>query len=206
MTRFKICGLTRPEDVRASIELGAHAVGFVHVPHSQRHVSTELLAELTRSAGPLVTRVAVIADLPLPQVLALSETTAMDAIQLHGKEDPAYVAALRHALPHHVALIKALRIHSPADLAQADSYDVQALLVDGEGGGGQPFDWSILAGWVSPRPLIVAGGLTPHNVRDAIARLKPYAVDVASGVEARPGQKDPGLLAAFAAAVFAART
>lgn len=206
MIRFKICGLTRPEDVRAASNVGAHAVGFVHVPESRRYVSAEQLGELARHAGPLVTRVGVIADLPIPQVLALCDSTELEAFQLHGKEDVAYVMALRQALPRHISLIKSLRVQNSSDLALAGNYAVQALLVDGEGGAGQPFDWSLLAGWSSPLPLIVAGGLTPANVGQAIARLKPYAVDVASGVEVSPGRKSPPLLEAFATAVLAACT
>ncbi|HEY9857527.1 MAG TPA: phosphoribosylanthranilate isomerase [Stenomitos sp.] len=203
MTRIKICGLTRPEDVRLSVEAGAHAVGFVHVPHSKRYVDRARLQELCRAAGPMVTRVAVIADLPLEEALSLAQETPLMVLQLHGQEDLAYVQALRSRLDPRVGLWRAVRGDSPQ--ARADALAmvglVEALLLDSDGGSGTPFDWKSAEGFEPGCPVLLAGGLTPENVGPAIQRLQPFAVDVSSGVEGAPGRKDPARLHAFFTAV-----
>ena len=203
MTRFKICGLTQAQDVHRAIEVGAHAIGFVHIPGSRRYVSAVQLRTLTHEASPLITRVVVISDLPLEEVQKLADKAEIDAFQLHGQESVAYVQALRQILPSHFAIFKAIRVRRPSDLAIASSFQgwTQALVLDSGGGTGHPFDWNLLTGWVSSLPIILAGGLTPENVAGAIAQVRPYAVDVSSGVEKSPGLKDPELLASFASAV-----
>jgi len=203
MTRIKICGLTRPEDVRLAIEAGAHAVGFVHVPRSKRYVDRARIQELCRSAGPMVTRVAVVADLPLEEALSLVAEAPLAVLQLHGQEDLAYVQALRSRLDPRVGLWRAVRGDSPQARAEAAAMVglVEALVLDSDGGSGLPFDWTSAEGFDPGCPVLLAGGLTPENVGTAIQRLQPFAVDVSSGVEAAPGRKDPARLHAFFTAV-----
>lgn len=203
MTRFKICGLTRPADVKTAVAAGAAMVGFVHIPGTRRHVPLDQLAALATLAGPFALRVAVLAD-PTPEsAQALVAAVPLDALQLHGSEPPELVLALRQRLSPAVRLIKAVRVATIEDVRLAERYDpsVDALLVDSGGGTGIPFDWALLQGARTTRPLILAGGLTPGNVAEAIARTHPAVVDVSSGVEASVGLKDPQLIAAFARAV-----
>lgn len=199
MTRVKICGLTREEDVRLAVEAGAHAVGFVHVPASKRFVEAERLAALCLSAGAMVTRVAVIADMGLEEAARLTETCALDALQLHGSEGTSYLAALRGRLRPGVAIYKALTVTDATSVAAARTYAplVDALLLDSGGGTGRVFDWELVESVPRDVPLIVAGGLHAGNVGEAIARLSPYGVDVASGVEAAVGIKDPARIRDF---------
>lgn len=203
MTRVKICGLTREEDVRLAVEAGAHAVGFVHVPSSKRFVAAERLAALCRAPGALVTRVAVIADLELAEAVRLTQTCALDALQLHGSEGTSYLAALRGRLRPGVSLYKAVTVDDEAAIASALAFAplVDALLLDSGGGAGEAFDWTLAEGLSWEAPLVVAGGLHPGNVGDVVRRLAPFGVDVASGVEASPGLKDPARLREFFAAV-----
>lgn len=206
MTRIKVCGLTREEDVALAVEAGAHAVGFVHVEASRRFVSAERLAALCGAAGPMTTRVAVVADLSLDAAVALAESCPLDALQLHGSEGASYLAALRGRLRPGVSLYKAVRVDSEAAIAAARALSplVDALVLDSGGGTGEPFDWSLAEGLAWEAPLVLAGGLHAGNVGEAIRRLAPFAVDVASGVEVAPGLKDPERLGAFVAAVRAA--
>lgn len=206
MTRVKICGLTRPEDVRMAVRAGADAVGFVHVERSRRFVDSEGLLALCAAAGPMVARVAVIADLSLDAALALAAAAPVSVLQLHGRETPDYVRALRSKLDPKVGLWRALRGDDPRERAAAEALSgtVEALVLDSGGGSGTPFDWASAEGFRPSCPVILAGGLTPENVADAIRRLAPYAVDVSSGVEASPGLKDPGRLHSFFTAIRAA--
>ncbi|HEY9900025.1 MAG TPA: phosphoribosylanthranilate isomerase [Pantanalinema sp.] len=203
MTRVKICGLKREADVALAVEAGAHAVGFVHVASSRRFVDAERLGALCHAAGPMTTRVAVIADLSLDEAVRLTETCALDALQLHGSEGTSYLAALRGRLRPGVALYKALKVTSQEAVADAQAFAplVDALVLDSGGGTGEAFDWHLVEGLACEAPLVVAGGLHPGNVAEAIRRLSPYGVDVASGVEDASGLKDPVRLDAFFAAV-----
>lgn len=199
MTRIKICGLTRPEDVRLAVSEGADAVGFVHVPRSKRYVDRPRLLELCRAAGPMVARVGVIADLPLEEALSLATEIPLTVLQLHGTEDRDYVMALRSRLDPRVSLWRAVRGDSAEQRAAASALAgiIEALVLDSDGGSGTPFDWTSAEGYLPGCPILLAGGLTPENVAEAIQRLRPYAVDVSSGVEAAPGVKDPDRLLAF---------
>ncbi|MBO9541839.1 phosphoribosylanthranilate isomerase [bacterium] len=206
MTRVKICGLTNEADVHLAVAEGAHAVGFVHVPASKRFVDADRLASLCRAAGPMTTRVAVIADLALDEAAALAETCALDALQLHGSEGTSYLAALRGRLRPGVSLYKALKVEGSEAIAEAHAFAplVDALVLDSGGGTGQAFDWSLVEGLSTETALVVAGGLHPGNVGEVIQRLAPHGVDVSSGVEAAVGRKDPERLRAFFAEVRAA--
>ncbi|APX92768.1 N-(5'-phosphoribosyl)anthranilate isomerase [Halomonas sp. 1513] len=198
-TRIKFCGLTRDADIDAAVAAGADALGFVLWPGSGRAVDEARLAELAARVPAFVTRVGLFVD----QSSALVERCArhLDLLQFHGDESPAFCEAFGRAW------IKALRMRDDLDLyAAAEAYcGAQALLLDAyrpgvPGGTGETFDWSRIPPSLA-KPVILAGGLTPANVAQAIASVRPFAVDVSGGVEAARGHKDHAKLLAFAAAV-----
>ncbi len=212
-TRIKICGLTREQDVDAAVEAGADAVGFVLYAKSPRHVSVERAAELARRLPPFVTPVLLFVNAPLDEVHAATAQVPAAMLQFHGDESP---QQCREAAAGHPWL-RAARI----PLAQDSTFDLlefaahysqaNALLLDahveGYGGAGRTFPWSRLPTSVSCH-AVLSGGLTPANVADGIAQVRPrfrsLAVDVSSGVEASKGIKDAGLIHRFVAAVRAA--
>jgi len=201
MTRIKVCGLTRAEDVRRAASLGAWALGFVLCP-SPRQVTPERARRLAAAAGRALT-VAVVATEAPDEVAALLAAGGTDAVQLSAGADGPSVARVREAARR--------RGLSPLVIAAADAADAEEadlVLLDSRagalyGGTGRALDWAALAAVPrpTPSPLVLAGGLGPENVATAIALLRPAAVDVSSGVEAGPGVKDPSRLAAFFAAV-----
>jgi len=204
-TRIKICGLTREQDVDAAVAAGADAVGFVLYPASARYVSLERALALHRRVPPFVTPVLLFVNEHPDAVRAARQHFPSAVLQFHGDESSARCAASGPGY------IRAARIplgeHSPAfDLVNyaADFKDAQAILLDahvpGYGGGGERFDWSRIPINVGSR-IVLSGGLTPANVGDGIAQLRPWAVDVSSGVEAAKGIKDPHLIHQFVAAV-----
>jgi len=205
-TRIKICGLTRACDLDAALAAGADAVGLVFYRPSPRYVEPELAAALASKVPPFVSRVGLFVNEPEDNVRALLESIPIDLLQFHGDEDEAYCR--QFGRPY----LKAARIKPGVDLLEfAGAFrSAQGLLldafVDGYGGGGQTFDWSLVPKNL-PLPLIVSGGLHAANVADAISVLRPWAVDVSSGVEAGPdrkGIKDAGKIEAFVAAVRSA--
>lgn len=205
-TRIKICGLTRAEDAAAAVAAGADALGVVLAP-SKRQVTLEQAAAVLAAAPPLVARIGVFVDAPADFVREAVARLGLVAVQFHGDETPESCA---HAP---VPVIKALRVGPGFGPESADRYrhSVAALLLDtyvpgGERGGtGVAFDWYDVAGrlpgWA---PVLLAGGLEPGNVGGAVRALRPFAVDVSSGVESAPGLKDHGLIDSFCAAVCAA--
>lgn len=212
-TRIKICGLTREADVDAAVHSGADAIGFVLYPQSPRFVSPERAAELARCLPPFVTPVLLFVNAS-PEFIAQGVSAVPNALlQFHGDETPADCAAAGRPF------IRAARIPpGPAgagfDLLKytSDYAAAQAILLDahveGYGGGGQSFDWTAFP-WSHPQlnassRLVLSGGLTPANVTDGIRLVRPWAVDVSSGVEAAKGLKDPDRMLAFVAAVRAA--
>ncbi|RCV90978.1 phosphoribosylanthranilate isomerase [Billgrantia montanilacus] len=201
-TRIKFCGLTREQDVDVAVAAGADALGFVLWPGSRRCVDDDRLASLAGRVPAFVTRVGLFVDQPPERVAYLSRF--LDLLQFHGDEPPDYCAGFERPW------IKALRMREGLDLhAAAAAYSgAQALLLDAyrpgvPGGTGETFDWSRIPASLT-KPVILAGGLTPANVAQAIASVRPFAVDVSGGVEAARGCKDPELLKAFAAAVHGA--
>lgn len=211
-TRIKICGLTRPEDVRLAARLGADAVGFIFAP-SPRQVTGAQARDLAAATPAYVSRVGVFGPDQRREAPGLAEACRLDTLQLVGPPDPAYCAFYRGRFAIVVAIGVPPRAEGPGgpdlDALQATITElaphVDGLLLDTAragllGGTGQTFDWRVLAGLESAVPLIVAGGLGPDNVGALIAQAHPWAVDVSSGVEASPGVKDEGKLQAFFAA------
>jgi len=212
-TRIKICGLTREQDVDAAVDAGADAIGFIQYPPSPRYVSPQRAGELARRLPPFVTPVLLFVNADPPTVRAALEEVPNALLQFHGDETPQQCAQAAGARPY----LRAARI--PLDgsagfdlLKFADDFSsAQALLLDahveGYGGGGKTFDWSLLPPSVNSH-LVLSGGLTPANVTDGIVQVRPrcrtLAVDVSSGVEASKGIKDAGKIQQFVAAVRAA--
>jgi len=199
--RVKVCGLTRPADAALVEAAGVDAVGVIFAPGSRRRVDLAQAAEVLAPLGPFVTRVGVFVAPTPDEVDAALVRLRLHAVQLHGTWDPAVGEVVRGR----AALVRALAWRSDLDVDELASWAVDALLIDGpQAGSGAPFAWSEAAALARLPRWLLAGGLDPSNVGAAIARLRPYAVDVASGVESAPGVKDPAKVAAFVAAVRAA--
>ena len=199
MTRVKICGITRPEDALAAAAAGADAIGLVFA-ESPRRVTPRQAAEILAALPPFVTPVALFVNQRPEHIRSVCEPLGIRTVQLHGDEGPEVVDQL-----HKFCVIKAFRIGSRADLAPVAAYASAAILLDARvrgrrGGTGQAFEWSLLDGFEPPGPLILAGGLGPQNVAEAIRRVRPFADDASSGVERVPGEKDPARVRAFVAA------
>lgn len=199
-TRIKICGLTREEDVDAAVAAGADAIGFVFYPASPRYVVPQRAAELARRIPPFVDTVGLFVNATAEAVRAVCAAVPLNLLQFHGDEDATYCRQFSRPW------LRAARVRPGLDLVEfARSFpDARGLLldafVDGYGGGGHVFDWTLIPPNL-PGHLILSGGLTPANVGDAIERVRPVAVDVSSGVEASKGIKDHQKIAAFVAAV-----
>jgi phosphoribosylanthranilate isomerase len=193
--RVKICGVTRLEDALLAARLGADALGFNFWPGSRRYVHPEAARAIVRALPPLVTAVGVFVNPTRDEVLRAVEASGITVAQLHGDEPPELAASL--PLP----VIKAIRVSGRDALAALAAYDVQGVLLDapapGYGGSGTTFDWALAAEVAASRPILLAGGLSPDNVAEAIRAVRPWGVDVASGVEASPGVKDPEKLRRF---------
>ena len=199
-TRIKICGLTREQDVSSAVEAGADAIGFVFYPPSPRYVSFERAAELARLVPPFVSIVGLFVNPERDFVREALGKVPLQVLQFHGDEQE--TSCLGFGLPY----IKAARMRPGLDLLKyaACFPSAQGLLVDvfveGYGGGGETFDWSLIPREL-PVPLILSGGLHAGNVVDAVRRVRPWAVDVSSGVEAAKGIKDAARIIEFVAGV-----
>jgi phosphoribosylanthranilate isomerase len=204
--RVKICGLTRRENALEAIRLGADALGFNLYPGSKRHLALDREAEWIRALPPFVTRVAVLVNASLDEALRVAAHPAIDIVQFHGDEDEAYCAKFAETGR---PFIKALRLRDAASIASAPRFSTANLLLDADTGGafggtGTPIDLDLAAECVERHPSLrftLAGGLKPENVANAVRVVRPYAVDVASGVESAPGIKDAGKMRAFIGAV-----
>jgi phosphoribosylanthranilate isomerase len=197
---MKFCGITRAGDAWAAADLGAAAIGFVFAPASPRAVTPEAARAIAVTLPPFLQRVGVFVDQPMAEVRRIAGHVGLDAVQLHGRETPA------DALSAWPRVIKALaRDHDPAIAAaawpEAVTLLVDAATGDAPGGTGQLADWPAAAIVARQRRLVLAGGLTADNVGQAIAAVRPYAVDVSSGIETRPGEKSVARMRAFALAV-----
>jgi phosphoribosylanthranilate isomerase len=185
---LKVCGITRVSDALHAVEQGATAIGFVLWPRSPRGVTVERAAKIIAALPAHVMKVGVFVNEPVESICEIAERTRLTAVQLHGNEPPAYAEALEWPI---------LRAVSVADLASASEAWAPeiALLVDNidpvrRGGTGAVIDWSQAAAVAQRRRVVLAGGLTPDNVASAIRAVRPFGVDVSSGVEASPGVKD----------------
>lgn len=197
MTRVKICGITRIEDGLAAAYAGADAIGLVFAPASPRRVTTAQAAAIAAAMPPFVTSVALFVNPSAEQVRAVLECFRPDLLQFHGDEPPEFCAAF--GLPY----LKAVRVRPETDLLQYASVyaGARGLLLDAydpnrHGGTGQRFDWDLIPRDLS-LPIILAGGLDPDNVAEAVSRVRPWAVDVSSGVEIDKGIKDASRIARF---------
>jgi phosphoribosylanthranilate isomerase len=195
--RVKICGITNLHDAMAAVEAGADALGFVFCEESPRRVDVKTAAEIIGQLPPFVARVGLFVNAPEDSIRQTAERCRLDTLQLHGDEAPEFCQRFR------LSVIKAFRVRDESSLAALKSYAVSGFLLDAFvagklGGTGERFDWALArqAAETCPR-VILAGGLTPENVALAVRQVRPYAVDVSSGVESKPGQKDHSKLVAF---------
>lgn len=197
MTRIKICGLTREQDVLEVANSGADALGLVFYEKSPRHVSVLQATKLVRAVPPFLTVVGLFVNPSAEQVREVLAQVPLDVLQFHGEESPEFCA--QFGKPY----LKAIRVKAGVDLVEcaARYADAQGLLLDAfvegtQGGTGESFDWALIPQKL-PLPVILSGGLHAGNVAEAIRKVKPYAVDVSSGVEASKGIKDAAKVAAF---------
>jgi phosphoribosylanthranilate isomerase len=195
-TRVKICDVTTVDQAVACVDLGADAVGVNFVASSLRRVDERLARAVVEAVGGRALVVGVVAGMTVNAMRALVDRTGVGCLQLHGDEPAPDVAAL---LPH---AYKAVRIAGPEDAAAAESMPGEYVMADAGvkgslGGTGHTFDWAWVVGLASRRKLVLAGGLTPDNVASAVARVRPWCVDVASGVESATGVKDLARVRAF---------
>lgn len=197
MTRIKICGITREQDLQAVASCGADAIGLVFYEKSPRHVSLQQAAKLTHAVPPFVTVVGLFVNPSAEQVREVLAQVSLDVLQFHGEEAPEFCA--QFGRPY----LKAIRVRDGVDLVQCAAMyaDAQGLLLDAyvegtHGGTGAVFEWSLIPEALRPR-IILSGGLDSSNVGAAISVVHPYAVDVSSGVEASKGIKDAEKVAAF---------
>lgn len=194
--RVKICGITRPDQGQAIAHQGATALGFICVPSSPRYVTPAQIRAVVEQLPAGVDRIGVFANTTWEEICQTVADAALTSVQLHGKETPDFCQRLRLLLPK-VEIIKALRVKTLEDLGQADAYTawVDSLLLDAYhpqmlGGTGQTLDWVTLGQFHPRRPWLLAGGLTPDNVLDALSQVHPSGIDLSSGVERAPGDKD----------------
>jgi phosphoribosylanthranilate isomerase len=213
-TRIKICGLTRIDDVRAAVSSGADALGFVFYAKSPRYVTAQQAAGLIASVPPFVTATGLFVNATEEEVAGTLAVAPIGLLQFHGDETPEQCARLAAAVAR--PWMKAFRVKpdtTGADLLEyerlcrAASPLFSSLLldtwVDAYGGAGKVFDWSLIPNELAPR-VVLSGGLSAHNATDAVAHVRPFAVDVSSGVEREKGIKDAARIAAFIDAVRAA--
>ena len=205
MTRIKICGVTSASQALACVEAGADSVGLNFVASSVRRVGAETASAIVRAVGGRALVVGVVAAMTVPAMRALRDATGVGCLQLHGNETGETGDDVTALLPH---AYKAVRVETADDVARARTMPGDYVLVDAKvegtlGGTGHAFDWSLVVELAKRRRLVLAGGLTPENVARAIETVRPWCVDVASGIESAPGVKDLAKLRAFIDAVRA---
>ncbi|AFY76992.1 MAG: phosphoribosylanthranilate isomerase [Hydrococcus sp. C42_A2020_068] len=194
--RVKICGITQPEQGRAIANLGATALGFICVRQSPRHVAPAQIRAIVAQLPSRVDRIGVFVNASGEKIGQIVASTGLTGVQLHGDESPEFCRQLRQSLPG-IEVIKAFRIRTSQSLSEIDAYcdRVDTLLLDAYhpqllGGTGETLDWETLAQFRPPRPWLLAGGLNPDNVLDALKLLNPSGIDLSSGVERSAGDKD----------------
>lgn len=199
MVKVKVCGITNLEDARLALKLGADALGFIFTD-SPRQLAPSQAEEICRELPPYTTRVGVFVDADQAEVEETARLCRLDVLQLHGNETPSYCSGFGRKV------VKSFRVKDSLERSDVEKYSVDAFLFDSwvrgvPGGTGHTFEWQLLERVKGLGPFVLSGGLTPDNVEEAIERVRPYAVDVCSGVEERPGQKSPQKLKDFMATV-----
>jgi len=195
--RVKICGITKIEQGQQIALLGANSLGFICVERSPRYITPQKIREIVDHLPTKVDKVGVFADHTQAEIISVVRTANLSAIQLHGNESPDFCAQLSKAIPKNIELIKAFRIKDRQSLGKTSKYQntVDTLLLDAYhpqmlGGTGHTIDWQDLIQFRPVQPWLLAGGLTPENIKDALSNLKPNGIDLSSGVERAPGEKD----------------
>ncbi|OGE23065.1 MAG: hypothetical protein A3J42_07235 [Candidatus Dadabacteria bacterium RIFCSPHIGHO2_12_FULL_53_21] len=200
MVRVKVCGITNAVDALQAVELGADALGFIFYKGSKRYIDPRDAHRIISSLPPFISSVGVFVNQTVPEIKGAVETSGVDRVQLHGDETPEFCAMLPYKL------IKAVRVKDTVNSDQVELYPVRAILFDKHtdemyGGTGTSFDWGVLKGINISKKVILSGGLTPENVSRAIEIVKPYGVDVSTGVEDSPGKKNHMKMRKFIEAV-----
>jgi phosphoribosylanthranilate isomerase len=204
--RVKVCGITRVEDAMLACELGASAIGLIFWPQSARFVELERARKIVAAVPATVVCVGVFVDQSVAEMQEVAARVPLGAVQLHGAETPAIAASLMQPV------IKAVPVHGAFDPSTLDAWPSSVtVLLDAhdpvkKGGTGRTIDWSLAAGVARRRPVMLSGGLNPANVREAVDKVRPYGIDLSSGVESAPGVKDPEKLRALFANLPGQRT
>lgn len=195
--RVKICGITQIEQGQKIVELGANSLGFICVANSPRYITPDKIRAIADELPAATDKVGVFVDADLDEITAVVNQAHLTAVQLHGGEPPEFCLQLRRAIAPEIELIKAFRVKSVQTLEASADYKncVDTLLLDAyhpqlHGGTGKTLNWQDLAQFEPTLPWMLAGGLTPDNVSDALSRLQPDGIDLSSGVERSPGDKD----------------
>ncbi len=194
MVRVKICGITNPEDARWSVQCGAWALGFIFYKKSPRYIQPANAKKIIHDLPPFITPVGVFVNETESNIKRIAFTCGIQVLQLHGEESPLFCQNLKK-----YRIIKAFRLKEGFDFSKVARYSVDAFLFDTydekqQGGTGKTFDWSMLADKNFEKPVILSGGLNPDNVDEAVEAVRPFAIDIGSGVEERPGKKNKELL------------
>ena len=202
--KVKICGMTNLKDVKVAVDGGVDAVGFIFYKKSPRSVTMQAVRKIVLELPPFVDSVGVFVNETAEQINKIADRCNLDRVQLHGNESPTFCKKIRRRV------IKAIRVKDIQSLKKLSDYPVSSFLLDTfsedqYGGTGKVFDWNLAYPAKKYGPIILAGGLTPNNVRQAIQRIQPYGVDVCSGVESQPGIKDHKKMKAFLKNVKAER-
>lgn len=197
--RVKICGITNLEAAREIVHLGATALGFICVPKSPRYVSPLEIGKIVAGLNSDVDKIGVFANNEITEIASIAKQTKLTGIQLHGEETPQFCQQLRSLIPSNIELIKAFRIETPESLMQTANYlqAVDAYLLDAYhpqmlGGTGHTLNWQDLSHFQTQLPWFLAGGLKPKNIAQALSQVTPDGIDLSSGVERSPGNKDLG--------------
>ena len=201
MVKVKVCGITEPEDARVAADAGADAIGLVFA-ESPRRVNVERAREVAAALPESILKVGVFVDEELDEVLRIAREVGLDYAQLHGGEDPKTVAEIRSG---GLGVIKALRVRDEGSLEGMSEYDADLFMLDAysekaQGGTGTRFDWELAKALRGYAKILVSGGLSPENVREAIEFFEPYGVDASSSLEVRPGKKNGELVRRFVSA------
>ncbi len=198
MTQIKICGITNKIDAINAAKLGVEMLGFVFYKKSKRYVEPMVVEDIANELPPSLGKVGVFVDEEKDEVIETAENASLEMLQFHGDETPEYCASFRDRYK----VIKAFRLKDKKDLKKVNDYDVDFYLFDtyrrdSVGGTGETFDWKILKDFEVLKPVILSGGLNPENVGRAISQIRPYGVDVSTGVEESPGKKSAALMKMF---------